>query len=328
MPTTPRGFRYPIEDDAPDVPRDLKNLAEDIDAMFISGPVADRPAPGKVGRRHADPATGLTSLDIGSAWILTGANDLVRTGDARLSDARTPKTHAATHGPQGSDPLPWQTVHGSGLYADRPAASNAYRGYLYFAEDTGGLFRCNGVAGWSLVSQLPILVSALPTDNLYEGREVKLYHAGALTWGFRYRAKNPNGSNNIQTYKWDFTGGTPYIARSEGELTWNNPGFPGLDMEPGIMPPVNGDYRVDYGATVKSDAPSATIVINVRQQTTGKLGAGSYHDHHIAGAATTVSGSTYTSGLTGGLPVFLNLTGSGNVTTSNRFLSITPLRVG
>lgn len=71
MPTTTRGFRYPASTDSPDVPRDIQNLATDVDTQFITGTVASRPAAGKVGRRHYDPATGILSLDIGTAWVTT-----------------------------------------------------------------------------------------------------------------------------------------------------------------------------------------------------------------------------------------------------------------
>lgn len=97
MATTTRGFRYPVASDSPDVPRDIGNLAADIDGMFLTGAgTGGRPAAGKVGREWYDSTAGITYLDIGSAWVIKGANDLVRTGDARLSDQRTPLDGSVT----------------------------------------------------------------------------------------------------------------------------------------------------------------------------------------------------------------------------------------
>lgn len=68
--TTARGFRYPENSTAPDIQRDLSNLASDIDGMYISGLASARPAPGKVGRQHRATDTGVVYLDIGSAWVV------------------------------------------------------------------------------------------------------------------------------------------------------------------------------------------------------------------------------------------------------------------
>jgi hypothetical protein len=67
--TTTRGFRYPKLDrsETPDVPRDIKNLADDIDGMFISG--TSLPAFGKVGREYYRTTDGTLWLDIGTAWV-------------------------------------------------------------------------------------------------------------------------------------------------------------------------------------------------------------------------------------------------------------------
>jgi hypothetical protein len=90
VPATARGFRYPAGTDTPDVVRDLTNLASDVDAMFVQGTFAARPAFGKIGREYYATDTTDTWLDIGTAWVLKGSGTFVRTTDARLSDQRTP----------------------------------------------------------------------------------------------------------------------------------------------------------------------------------------------------------------------------------------------
>lgn len=96
MPATARGFRYPAATDTPDVPRDLGNLAADVDAMWAQGTFAARPAFGKVGREYYATDTTDTWLDIGTAWVLKGTGALVRTTDARLSDTRVPTDGSVT----------------------------------------------------------------------------------------------------------------------------------------------------------------------------------------------------------------------------------------
>lgn len=70
MATTPRGYRYPAPDAAPDVAADIHNLALDVDADYTE--VSPRPAPSRPGRRHRNLTTGELSLDIGTAWVTTG----------------------------------------------------------------------------------------------------------------------------------------------------------------------------------------------------------------------------------------------------------------
>ena len=69
--TTTRGFHYPdlTGVDTPDVPRDIKALADDIDDQFIA--VTSLPAFGKVGRRAYVTTDGSEWLDVGTAWVQT-----------------------------------------------------------------------------------------------------------------------------------------------------------------------------------------------------------------------------------------------------------------
>jgi hypothetical protein len=82
---------------------------------------------------------------------VVSAPSAVLTSDSRLSDARTPTAHAASHLAGGADAITWASVHGSGLLSARPAAGSTNAGYLYFAEDSGVLYRSNGTT-WSAIS--------------------------------------------------------------------------------------------------------------------------------------------------------------------------------
>lgn len=93
---------------------------------------------------------GTGATDAATARTNIGA---VSTTDPRLSDARTPLTHAASHLPGGTDALSFAAVNPSGLLTARPAASAANAGLLYFATDDNGgtLYRSDGSA-WTKVS--------------------------------------------------------------------------------------------------------------------------------------------------------------------------------
>jgi hypothetical protein len=103
----------------------------------------------------ADPAgsaaTVQGNLNSHTGLTTTAHGGIVASTDARLTDARTPTAHAASHAPAGSDALPWTTIHGSGPASARPAASSANAGYLYFSTDTLVLERSTGSA-WATYS--------------------------------------------------------------------------------------------------------------------------------------------------------------------------------
>lgn len=71
--------------------------------------------------------------------------------DSRLSDARTPTAHEATHEAGGADALPWGTVHGRGTTASKPAAASTNVGYLYYDTTLSQLQRSNGTT-WDVLS--------------------------------------------------------------------------------------------------------------------------------------------------------------------------------
>lgn len=70
--TTRAGLRYPLGTDPVNIDQDLKNLAQDADAifaMFGQGTLASRPTAGKQGRLYYAIDNGLVYWDTGSAWI-------------------------------------------------------------------------------------------------------------------------------------------------------------------------------------------------------------------------------------------------------------------
>lgn len=125
----------------------------------------------------------------------TGSLQAAAGNDARLSDARTPTAHAASHAPGGSDALDYTQVHKIGTHAARPAAATANSGLLYLETDTNGgtVFRSNGtswdqmapgVSGGSstLAGDSDVAVSS-PADNQelqYHSADSKWHNAGPI----------------------------------------------------------------------------------------------------------------------------------------------------
>lgn len=137
--TTRRANRYPVLADNPDVPRDIGNLAADLDDApgYNAGLIAARPGSGRFigdiywatddlamgangspyvwqssGWRlmsHAnDPAAGTA----GARTLGAGAAQAAAGNDSRLSDARIPTAHAASHRAGGSDALSSLALNG------------------------------------------------------------------------------------------------------------------------------------------------------------------------------------------------------------------------
>lgn len=124
MGTTPRlGLRYPILSDGADVPRDIKNLADDLDSMVPAdhGPIGSRPtstsgSPGIPDRLFRETPSNIVWLDTGTGWIAInqaaavdaapnvgslrtlgpGGAQAAPGNDARLSDQRTPLDGSVT----------------------------------------------------------------------------------------------------------------------------------------------------------------------------------------------------------------------------------------
>jgi microcystin-dependent protein len=65
-------------------------------------------------------------------------------------------SHKTQHAPAGADPIDYTLVHLAGLFASRPAASSGNAGLLYFATDTGALFRSNGSAWVQILAADPV----------------------------------------------------------------------------------------------------------------------------------------------------------------------------
>jgi hypothetical protein len=131
--------------------------------VVMKGLDASKPTAGTAGRLYfsTDISGGTLYRDNGSSW------DQVATG---LTAA--PQAHESTHEANGSDALPWTTIHGSGTLASRPAAATTNAGYIYLATDVSGgtLYRSDG-SGWT---QIAASVSAGGSSTLAGDSDVSI----------------------------------------------------------------------------------------------------------------------------------------------------------
>ena len=94
------------------------------------------------------------SSDTTSVHGISNTADLVLTGDARLSDARTPTSHAGTHVPGGSDVLDYTKIIGYGTALPTWSATTHPAGVLWVVNTVGepySLYRSDGVSAWKQV---------------------------------------------------------------------------------------------------------------------------------------------------------------------------------
>ena len=108
---------------------------------------------------YADSAVSTHSSDTTSIHGITDTADLVLTGDARLSDARTPTAHAATHIPGGTDVLDISAFSGQG--ASLPVSLTLYPAGSLFAVGAAApylIYRSNGTS-WDQLGASAITTS-------------------------------------------------------------------------------------------------------------------------------------------------------------------------
>jgi hypothetical protein len=196
--TTTRGFRYPLIDrsETPDVPRDFKNLADDIDAQYIA--VANSgslPSFGKVGRRARAVDSGIVWLDIGTAWV----KEIFPAGATPWEDVSTwgiawPASFGSgtfwASGARSSPAANWSTVPDIFMYktADTPTGFTAeFRICVaYYVNTTPN-------SQWSANVQ-PIVASAVNTSaNIPLNGPV----SGSPTVGTGTQAANASGDKGI-----------------------------------------------------------------------------------------------------------------------------------
>lgn len=197
-------------------------------------------------------APGLTQAPVIADASLTPAKTIgtaVVNADARLSDARTPTAHHASHERGGSDAVLISTWISSGTAAARPS-TGLVAGMIYTKTDiAGGTTEMYNGASWVAmalgVTAAPVtsLVTTLPGSPT-DGQEVILVDSTSNpTYNFRMRYNAGSSS----AYKWECVGDGG--GALEGTTT--------------ITIPRAGDWMVEIGASGFSTGPTSEVQLSV-----------------------------------------------------------------
>jgi hypothetical protein len=192
-----------------------------------------------------------------------------------------------------------------------------------------------GVVVQQLRAGVPQLVTVLPSAP-YDG-QVLDYVAdatGGVVWRLRYRAASAS------SFKWEFVGGSALTAIVSAQTTVVSSSYPGSAQTPSVTVPLAGDYLVRrgfqgglYGATNGGSAVGG--IHNAGTLTGGELQAGT--DTNIGADGTRFTG-VFVEDVLPGLAAsnVLDLRyrradaggGGGTAYFTNRWLAVTPVRVG
>ena len=217
---------------------------------------------------------------------------------------------------------PTAVVFLQGLASAKPAAGTA--GRVFMATDTGAAYWDTGTM-WRMIGGAPI-VTALPASPA-NGDEVYYQPTSDVSykWHLRYNA----GSGNAQ--KWEFLGGSALAAGPSGSLTTASTLRVALTNGPTLTVPATGAYFVRWAITTSQGAAG---VVQASAQpgrgTTGlsvtpliTLGQAQYDGVRAFAEQGEVA---LTAGDVVQLLVFVNT--ATNVSFSNGYLSLQPIRVG
>lgn len=223
----------------------------------------------------ASATTARTNLGLGTAATVDVAasgdalaSQVVKGDDTRLTDARTPTSHHATHEPGGSDALDYTTIIKAGVLGSRPAAASNNSGLLYFATDDNGgtLYRSTG-SSWVQVAAAVNLfefatlsqggtlsvktgASRFYVESSYTIVGVRVAVGTAPTDASIIVDVNKNGTTIFTTQ-----GNRPTIAASSNTATANNPDVTSL---------VAGDYLSVDIDQVGSTVAGSDLTVQVR----------------------------------------------------------------
>lgn len=197
---------------------DFLSVDHNADGTIKTVPVA------KGGTGATDAATARTNL---------GA---VSSSDARLTDARTPIAHSASHSPGASDALNFPAINLSGTLAARPVAAAANAGLLYFATDDNGgtMYRSDGSA-WTKISAA---ASAM------------------MTWKGAWGAGIPYVINDVVSYA-----GSSWIAIQAG--TNQTPGVGSLYWNLTSQAGQNGTNEIVVATNTAGFSTSSTTFVDI-----------------------------------------------------------------
>lgn len=202
--------------------------------------------------------------------------------DARLSDARTPTAHAASHADGGSDPVQaYRTMsQPGGIMPQRSTLHIAGPGGFFSDDSTNGRTNLN-LSGWptSMVMLNQDVINNNATANtfqdvtdlsfnvaptiLYRFRAMILFETDATTTGSRWSCNGPAVTALRYRQEWNgATLGTTQVAYrlayDTGVVTTDTPGAGGVAFIEGfILPSAGGKFVIRFASEVAGAAVTA-----------------------------------------------------------------------
>lgn len=240
------------------------------------------------------------------------------TGPQGVTGAQGPKGDTGAQGPAG---LP-NVVQDEGVALTARAALNFVGAGVTAADDAANgrtLVTIPGGGGGT-----PGYGTSLPASPV-DGQEFILVDSvtnPSYQWRFRYNA------GSISAYRWEFVGGTPWLATDEAAVTTTSAGWNALGTLPIFAVARSGDYEI--GCSV--DAYCATAG-NYAYTLVGYVVSGFSLAQYCAGASWWNGGMSHVgrvAGLASGNSVYLNHAAPTNGVTTGfrgRSLYVRPIRV-
>jgi hypothetical protein len=246
MPTTNRGYPYETPADEPGWSvTGGSDGSQQILAQVLDADVTD--IVGTINTNAAGAAAALAAhaADTTAVHGIADTADLVVTTDARLSDARTPTAHAATHAAAGVDPI---TAASIDAYPD---TGGALDGDLTLTEHAATVRSTDGLNAWRAAAAAGVV--ALETVGVVD---VVSYAGADFTSTATPRQRwSPTGT--------DFSGVTGFGTLGAPEQSVHPDGYGTFGGKNGVLPVQICGRTNTSGAPVAGDWAAGDIIIDL-----------------------------------------------------------------
>jgi len=227
-----------------------------------------------------------------------------------------------------SNYLPSSRISQSGVCTSTTRPASPYEGQVIYETDTDRYLIYNG-SSWVSLSGTSTLVTSLPSSPV-DG-EIIDYLANSsngIVWRFRYRAASASA------YKWEFIGGgqlDSYITTQQSTSSTTTVGLSG----PSVTVPLAGDYLVTGGAIIAENTAGNLAGFIFKGTGDSDVAWSSTYIYNTLALANTygssASGIQKKTAQSAGQSIEMRYAVSNASTIgyfSNRFMTVTPIRVG
>lgn len=183
--------------------------------------------------------------------------------------------------------------------------------------------------GGALAHRAPLQVVAALPGAPTDGQEVVYQNATMAGLGIAWRLKYRAGS--ASAYKWEFIGGSPWVAEVTTLETTAAAAFTDLTtVGPSITLPLAGDYAIGLSALVRHSVAGSTMYMGYAIGATAAATADAMRvDQDVANMLKHVTRSERPKlALAAGSAIVAKYSATATATFADRTLSVRPIRVG